>query len=247
MHSAQIVGIKSLYDSRFTFLTFEMRILVRCEESQAVTIAFRNKGHEAFSNDILECSGGFPDWHFKCDTFNIDPGNFDLSISFPPCTDLAVSGARWFEEKRNSGSQYKAIRFFFEIWKISNCVENPVGIMNSGGYIKKWFPKLYEEMKSFGFPFSPSQIIQPYEFGHPESKKTCLWLNGLPKLKPTNILEIPKCGYWENQTASGQNKLGPSPDRAKIRSKTYQGIADAMAVQWGNISDVQYFKQLKLC
>ena len=102
-------------------------------------------------------------------------------------------------------------------------IENPVGIMST-----KWR--------------KPNQIIQPWQFGHPESKSTCFWLKGLPNLEPTNILEKPKCGYWSNQTPSGQNKLGPSPDRDKIRSKTYTGIARAMADQWGNTENNRYYQ-----
>ena len=138
-------------------------------------------------------------------------------IAFPPCTHLAVSGAHRFAEKRADGRQQEGIDFFMAlanapIPKIA--IENPVGIMST-----KWR--------------KPDQIIQPFQFGDPESKKTCIWLKGLPKLVPTDILPLPECGYWRNQTPSGQNKLGPSPERAKNRARTYQGIADAMATQWG--------------
>ena len=193
-------------------------ILVACEESQAVTKAFRKLGHFAFSCDIEPASGGYPEWHFQDDVMNhINMGCWDMIIAFPPCTHLAVSGAAWFEQKRKDGRQQAAIDFFMAIAD-ADCeqiaIENPVGIMST-----KWR--------------KPNQIIQPYEYGHSESKKTCLWLKGLPKLQPTNILPLPECGYWDNQTPSGQNKLGPSPDRAKIRSKTYTRIAQAMAEQWG--------------
>lgn len=138
-------------------------------------------------------------------------------IAHPPCTHLSVSGARYFEQKRKDGRQQQAIEFFmrlanFEIQKI--CVENPIGIMS----------RLYQK---------PTQIIQPWQFGDPESKATCLWLKNLPSLKPSKVLPLPESGRWNNQCASGQNKLPPSADRAKIRSITYQGIADAMAEQWG--------------
>ena len=131
-----------------------MRILIGCEESQAVTIAFRNVGHEAFSCDLQECSGGKPEWHLQMSIFEaVKLKDWDRVITFQPCTDLAVSGCRWFDKKRESGNQEKSIRFFFEVWKFSNCSENPIGILNGGKYIKKYFPKLYNEMVEYGFPF----------------------------------------------------------------------------------------------
>lgn len=153
-----------------------MNVLLACEESQEVCIAFREKGHKAYSCDLLPCSGGHPEFHIQQDVFEVlNPlkfytedrrthfvNNWDLIISFQPCTDLSVSGARWFSDKRKSGDQEKSIRFFFEIWKVSNCSENPVGILNGGKYIKHHFPELYSEMADYGFPFSPSQIIQPW-------------------------------------------------------------------------------------
>ena len=209
-----------------------MNILVACEESQVVTKAFREMGHNAYSCDTQPCSGGKPEWHIKgdvreylngCSRFtgkdlameHID--KWDMLIAFPPCTHLAVSGARYFKEKQRDGRQQQAIDFFMElanapIDKIA--IENPVGIMST-----KWR--------------KPDQIIQPYEFGHPESKKTCLWFKNLPKLSPTNVLMLPDKGYWDNQTPSGQNKLGPSEKRGQIRSKTYPNIGKAMAAQWG--------------
>ncbi|HET8829469.1 MAG TPA: hypothetical protein VFM79_09005 [Pelobium sp.] len=201
-----------------------MKILIACEESQTVCKAFREKGHEAYSCDIQECSGDHPEWHIKDDVLEVLKGYWDMVISFQPCTDLTVSGARWFKEKRKSGSQEQGIRFFFEVWKKSNCSENPIGILNGGNYIKDWFPNLHDEMKSNGFPFKPSQIIHPWMFGHGETKATCLWLKGLPKLEPTNIVEGREGKVW---------KMPPGPDRAKLRSKTYEGIASAMAEQWG--------------
>lgn len=186
-----------------------MKILVACEESQAVTIAFRNKGHEAYSCDILPCSGGHPEWHIKKNISYVLSGakDWDLIIAFPPCTDLAVSGARWFPEKIKSGQQFTAIEFFLQFTS-QNCkwaIENPIGIMSTK-YRK------------------PDQIIQPWQFGHGETKATCLWLNGLPPLKPTNIVEGREGKVW---------RMPPSPERAKMRSKTYEGIAQAMANQWG--------------
>lgn len=193
-----------------------MAVLIACEESQAVTIAFRNLGVEAYSCDMLPCSGGHPEWHLQQDVIPLlKDKSWDMIIAFPPCTDLAVSGARYFKQKQADGRQQRSINFFMEFVNApcdKIAIENPIGIMSS----------LYRK---------PNQIIQPYQFGHPESKSTCLWLKNLPNLQPTNVLE--KTGkYWDNQTPSGQNKLGPSPDRAKLRSKTYAGIANAMATQW---------------
>lgn len=216
-----------------------MKILVLCEESQSVCKEFRKLGHTAFSCDLMETSGENPEWHIVEDALNVVAAitfytqdkvrhfvnEWDLVISFQPCTDLSVSGARWFEKKRLSGEQEKSIRFFFEIWKHSNCSENPIGIMSGGEYIKKWFPALHEEMRSYGFPFKPSQIIQPWQFGHGETKATCLFLRYLPLLKPTNIVEGREQNVW---------KMPPSEDRGKLRSKTYPGIAAAMANQWSN-------------
>ena len=217
----------------------QLNVLVMCEESQAVANEFRALGHNAYSCDLLPCSGGHPEYHIKEDALIVsDSFTFytqdarrhfvncwDLKKSFQPCTDLAVSGARWFEKKRLSGEQENSIRFFFEVWKVSNCSENPVGIMSGGEYIKKWLPLLYDEMKSYGFPFKPSQIIQPWMFGHGETKSTCLFLRDLPLLIPTNVVEGREQRIW---------KMPPSEERGKLRSKTYKGIAKAMATQFGD-------------
>lgn len=234
-----------------------MKVLVACEESQRVCLAFREKGCEAYSCDIIDPSGGSAQYHIKTDVLNIINGNcrfktmdgvehyvdkWDLIIAHPPCTDLAVSGALRFEQKRKDGRQRASIEFFCKMLTANCdriCVENPVNII-SGEYILKWFPDLAEK---YGLPIKPSQIIQPYEFGHPESKKTCLWLKGLPLLKPTNVLPLPESGKWENQTSDHQNKLiidgkwiGYNDPRTKIfRSKTYPGIAKAMAEQWSKL------------
>jgi site-specific DNA-cytosine methylase len=196
-----------------------MRVLVACEFSGIVREAFRARGHEAYSCDLEEADSR---WHLRTDVFKllVHEGGFldhswDLMIAHPPCTHLAVSGARWFKNKQEE--QAKAIKFFMALVEApveKICIENPIGIMS----------RLYRK---------PDQIIQPWQFGHPEAKATCLWLKNLPKLLCTNILDKPDRGYWDNQTPSGQNKLGPSPDRWKIRSRTYQGIANAMAEQWG--------------
>lgn len=191
-----------------------MKILVACEESQVVTKAFRVRGHEAWSCDLEPCSGGYPEWHIQEDALEtLDSNAWDLVIAFPPCTDLAASGARWFKEKRADGRQQRSIAFFMAFVEhqkrtdVKMAIENPVGIMSS----------LYRK---------PDQIIQPYEYGHGETKATCLWLFGLPPIIPTNIVEGREQRVW---------RMGPSPERAKLRSKTYAGIAEAMADQWSNL------------
>ena len=190
-----------------------MKILVACEESQAVTIELRRLGHEAYSCDIIPCSGEHPEWHLQQDVIPLLQEDWDMIIAFPPCTHLAVSGARYFEQKRADGRQQQGIDFFMEIAN-ADCpkiaIENPIGIMSS-----KWR--------------KPDQIIQPWQYGHGETKATCLWLKGLPKLKPTNIVEGREQRMW---------KMPPSEDRAKMRSKTFPGIARAMAEQWAGICEL---------
>ena len=184
-----------------------MKILVACEESQAVTIEMRRLGHEAYSCDIEPCSGGHPEWHLQVDALAILKMKWDMILAFPPCTHLAVSGARYFEQKRKDGRQQAAIDFFMRFAN-ADCpkiaIENPVGIMSS-----VWR--------------KPDQIIQPWQFGHGETKKTCLWLKGIPLLVPTNIVDGREQRIW---------KMPPSEDRAKNRAKTFPGIARAMAEQW---------------
>lgn len=191
------------------------KVLVACEESQAVTIEFRKLGHEAYSCDIQECSGGHPEWHIKGDVLQLLKHKWDLVIAFPPCTHLAVSGATYFEQKRKDGRQQQGIDFFMEFTKLTcpYAIENPVGIMS-------------------GIWRKPDQIIQPYQFGHPESKSTCLWINKLALLKETHNVydefkQLPK------NKAQRLHYLPPGPERAKLRSKTFLGIAKAMAEQWG--------------
>ena len=216
-----------------------MNVLVACEESQEVCKAFRSQGHRAFSCDIQECSGGHPEWHIQGDCLPLLNGNctfktadththtqsgtWDLLIAHPPCTNLAVSGARWFPEKQRDFRQQKSCVFFM-YFALANCpriaIENPVGIMSN----------VYRK---------PDQIIQPYEFGNPHRKTTCLWLKGLPKLSPTDIVE-PEiveyiCRGGKRKTFDSQYVVGPSKERAKNRSKTFPGIARAMAEQWGTI------------
>ena len=188
-------------------------VLIACEYSGVVRDAFAKRGHNAVSVDFLpsETEGN----HIQGDVLDvIRSQKWDLMVAFPPCTHLAVSGARYFAEKRADGRQQEALAFVealltADIPKIA--IENPVGIIST--HIRK-----------------PDQIIQPWMFGEDASKKTCLWLKGLPPLMATTVIKKKR---YANQTPSGQNKLAPSTDRWKIRSKTYQGIADAMAQQWG--------------
>jgi len=189
-----------------------MKVLVACEFSGIVRDAFAAKGHDAWSCDLL--SSERPGQHIQDDVLNHLEG-WDLMIAHPPCQYLAVSGARWFAERK--AEQEAALDFVWSFF-LANvpkiAIENPVSVISTK--IRK-----------------PNQIIQPWMFGHPESKTTCLWLKNLPKLVPTKVLPLPASGRWSNQTPSGQNKLGPSPDRWKIRSRTLEGIAAAMADQWG--------------
>jgi hypothetical protein len=202
----------NLYICKIVWHSFKkgvlMRILVACEESQVVTTAFRDKGHEAYSCDIIPQSGSHPEWHIQVDVLQLLKMKWDVILAFPPCTHIASSGARWFEQKRKSGVQQQAINFFMEFTK-TDChkvaIENPIGIMST----------IYRK---------PDQIIQPWQFGHGETKSTCLWLKGLPLLSPTKIVSGREQRIW---------KLPPSEDRSKLRSKTYAGIALAMASQWG--------------
>lgn len=218
-----------------------MRVLVGCECSGVVREAFRALGHDAWSCDIAPADDDSP-YHLQCDVFEVMARQWDLGIFHPPCTHIAVSGAAWFRQKIADGRQRQGIDFFMRVVRESEhmprvAIENPVCIMS----------RIWRK---------PDQIIQPWQFGHRESKATCLWLRGLPKLVPTKIMEPlwKKCPdgsdwtttagkreslaharpkmRWDNQTASGQNRLPPSADRAKLRSRTYEGIASAMAAQW---------------
>lgn len=192
--------------------TNEMRVLVACEFSGRVRDAFRAKGHDAWSCDLLD-SEGSQEFHIQDDITNyLDPDcGWDLMIAHPPCTHLAVSGARWFKGKEKEQAEaLDFVRRLLEAPIPKIALENPISVISSK--IRK-----------------PDQIIQPWMFGHEETKSTCLWLKGLPKLEPTAIMQVRN----RNLTPSGQNKLGPSPDRWKERSRTYEGIAKAMAEQWG--------------
>ena len=181
-----------------------MKILIACEFSGVVRDAFIQAGHDALSCDIIPTDKKSP--HLICDVLSILNDGWDMMIAHPPCTHLAVSGARWFKDKQDE--QKDAIKFFMALINApidKICVENPVSIMSTK-YRK------------------PDQIIQPWQFGHGETKKTCLWLKNLPLLKPTNIVSGREARI---------HKMPPSADRGKLRSITYSGIANAMAKQWG--------------
>ena len=251
----------------------KMRVLVACEESQAVTKELRRLGHEAYSCDIIECSGGHPEWHIRQNVLTLlNPeelpfgggagigfftddgawhfidGKWDMIIAFPPCTHLAVSGAAWFEKKREDGRQREGIDFFCQFLN-ADCdkvaIENPIGII-SGDYIPKWFPDLAEK---YGLPKKPTQVIHPWMFGDNFSKSTCLWLKGLDPLVPL-VTEQPELEWkeWVDKK-TGKKKRQPlwfykaladsktPEERAKIRSKTFPGIAKAMAEQWAGKVD----------
>jgi hypothetical protein len=203
-----------------------MKILVACEESQAVTKELRALGHEAYSCDLQECSGGHPEWHIQGDAIETAYGeHWDMMIAHPPCTYLAVSGARWLYNKDGSRNEdrwskkedaLKFVRVLMDAPIDRIAIENPISMISSE--IRK-----------------PEQIIQPYEFGHPLAKATCLWLKNLPLLQPTDVVE-PK--YVTSGTGRKWSKwfwetsLIPYKDRGKARSKTFDGIAKAMAEQW---------------
>lgn len=238
-----------------------MNVLVACEESQRVCLEFRKKGHQAFSCDILPCSGGKPEFHIQGDVLPLLNGNsyfttqngdshnitgkWDMIIAFPPCTHLAVSGARHFQAKRLDGRQREGIEFFVKFFE-ADCdkisIENPVNII-SGTYIQEYFPDL---ARKYNLPKRPTQRIQPYYFGDHAKKTTCLWLKGLPKLIPTNIVDP---GNFYVSPSGGKYSVGASADMVRdetgkilswkdprtgiIRSKTFPGIASAMCEQWG--------------
>lgn len=204
-----------------------MNVIVCCETSGVVATAFRRHGHVAYSCDTRPTTdprneryheiGDYEDalWRFIHSGFAPD-----IIIGHPPCTALSTSGNRWYV---GTPAREDAIQFvihmaalFTEHARIGWAIENPIGVLSN-----RWR--------------KPSQYIQPWQFGHPEQKKTGLWLEGLPKLRPTKILPEPACGYWENQTPRRHNKVGETKDRADRRSRTYEGIADAMASQWGGL------------
>lgn len=204
-----------------------MKILIACEESQAVCKAFRKLGHEAYSCDILPCSGGHPEWHIESDVIEQLNKGWDMMIAHPPCTYLTVTGNRWFNEDmyghkaiQRKIDRKKAIQFFIALANApidKICIENPVGVIST-------------EWKK------PTQIIQPYQFGHPSRKTTCLWLKNLIPLFPTDIVK-PKLITMKNGKTFSEDymkgiKRSKAGESSVARSKTYQGIADAMASQW---------------
>lgn len=183
-----------------------MRVLIACEFSGTVRDAFRNLGHDAWSCDLLPTEKPGP--HFRCDVLDVLADGWDLMIAHPPCTHLAVSGARWFKDKRaEQEAALDFVRLLMEADIPRIAVENPVSIISSR--IRK-----------------PDQIIQPWQFGHGEVKATCLWLKGLLPLVPTNIVDGREARV---------HRMPPGPDRWKERSRTFQGIANAMAEQWGSL------------
>lgn len=203
-----------------------MKVLVACEESQEVCMAFRERGHEAYSCDLQECSGGHDEWHIKADALQLLKMKWDLIIAHPPCTYLSNAGARWLygggrlnAERYNLGLDGKA--FFMRFWE-ADCeriaIENPI-------------PSRVFEMPKY------SQVIEPYQFGEPWSKKTCLWLKGLPPLLPTEIVSNHRPYVSSGSYKKSHDKMYSGASRkggaAKIRSKTFRGIAIAMAEQWG--------------
>lgn len=197
-----------------------MKVLVACEYSGTVRDAFRARGHDAMSCDLLPTD--VPGPHYQGDVRDVLEDGWDLMIAHPPCTYLSVSGMHWtrrgLRDPQLTEDALAFVRLLMAAPIPRIAIENPVGMIST------WIRK-------------PEQIIQPWQFGHDASKKTCLWLKGLPPLTPTQIVEpriVDGRKRWGNQTNSGQNRLSPSPDRWKIRSATYAGIAAAMADQWGN-------------
>lgn len=202
-------------------------VLIACEESQEVCKAFRALGHKAYSCDLQDCSGGHPEWHIKCDALKVlNLPIWDLVIAHPPCTYLTVAANRYYNEdkygekaKKRKQERELAIKFFMEF---ANCkckrvaIENPIGVIST-----RWR--------------RPEQIIQPYQFGHKERKATCLWLKNLPPLKPTRVVQPDIIRHKSGRTDSKlhfETLSLPKEERAKIRSKTFSGIAKAMAEQW---------------
>lgn len=202
-----------------------MRVLVACEFSGIVRDAFRARGHDAWSCDLLPTEAD-DRWHIVGDVQGLVGEGWDLMVAHPPCTYLAVSGIHWNNRIPGRQQQTEAalnfVRRLLEAPIARIALENPAGVISTR--IRK-----------------PDQYVQPWQFGHPESKQTGLWLVGLPKLTPTHVLtptrfQVNGKPRWDNQTPTGQNKLGPSPDRWKHRSRFYPGIAAAMAAQWGNVA-----------
>jgi len=203
----------------------KLKVLVACEESQAVTKEFRLLGHEAYSCDVIDCSGGHPEWHIKGDVLKELNKGWDLMVAHPPCTYLSISGSRWLYNKDGSKNverwinREKALDFVRELLNAPIehiALENPVSVISS--QIRK-----------------PDNVIEPYQFGHGETKRTCLWLKNLPKLKPTKIVEGRETKIWNGMKDDTGKKLAWNSKEIKIaRSKTYKGIAEAIAMQWSS-------------
>jgi len=191
------------------------KVLIACEESQIVCKAFRKIGHEAYSNDLIECSGGHPEWHLQIDVFDaIKLMDWDMMIAHPPCTYICAGSMNWlYRQPGRYEKMLKAIEFVKKLWNTEInkiCIENPIGLLST------------RFMK-------PTQIIRAYQFGHPYKKDSCYWLKNLPKLQPTNILQPPYKTFdfmsWDRIKPNGANK----------KSVTFLGIAEAMANQWGKL------------
>ncbi|KKN40015.1 hypothetical protein LCGC14_0737860 [marine sediment metagenome] len=211
-----------------------MKILVACEESQVVCNEFRKLGHEAFSCDMVDCSGGHPEWHIKDDVLKHLNEGWDLMIAHPPCTFLSYAATKWWNDEGRVWKRLEALKFFAKLWTANIpkiCVENPRGCASPT--IAKY-----------------SQSIQPWQFGDEESKLTWLWLKNLPELKHTKIVKPKIYGYYKKGKKKGKpiygnNYLKFSEDRGKIRSKTFLGIARAMAKQWGRLNTTNRGSQIK--
>lgn len=198
-----------------------LRVLVACEYSGTVRDAFIREGHDAMSCDLLDTDSPGP--HYKGNVCDVLNEGWDLMVAHPPCTFLSVSGMHWttsgLRDPKLTEEALDFVRLLLEAPIAKIAIENPVSVISSR--VRK-----------------PDQIVNPYEFGHDAAKKTCLWLKNLPVLVPTKFIEprvVNGKNRWGNQTDSGQNSLAPSPDRWKVRSTTYQGIAEAMSNQWGNL------------
>lgn len=205
-----------------------MKVLIACEESQRVCVEFRKRGHEAYSCDIEPCSGGHPEWHIQQDVTELLKMDWDLIIAHPPCTFLTVTGNRWFDvgkygekARERERERERAAEFFMRFW---NCKCKRVVIENPIGFMSTHFRK-------------PDQIIQPFQFGDAARKATCLWMRGVPLLVPTNIVEPVIIKYKNGKGTDNpwhmESLRIPPKERAKFRSKTFPGIAKAMAEQWG--------------
>jgi hypothetical protein len=221
-----------------------MKVLIACEESQAITKEFRKLGHEAYSCDLLPCSGGYPKWHFQQDVFKVINKGWDLMIAHPPCTYLALSGNRWLYNKDGSknkerwDNQAKALDFVRALMDAPVkriAIENPMSVISS--QIRK-----------------PDQIVQPWMFGDKAQKSTCLWLKNLPLLKPTDIVD--KGEFIEFVDKNGKKKKQPlwyyealrqaktTEERRTLRSKTFKGMAKAIAEQWCDFNNYSEQKSL---